>query len=293
MKFLFWKRDDRDYPHLIEIRPMLEKYKIRRKILEVVNKSKIRYWHRVPHITLIYSFKLKKGVNNFQIAKIIRNVASEFNIKDLKFYYNGFALKKGDNGYVLAFRIEPSQELKEFRNSLYDAVKQHIVERPDVKKFNRADDDFWFHATVGYRISERELSRLRTILGTLKDVYVPAYPLRIPVLNKSKISYEYDLITGRILPRAAALSKQVYSETLRAYRRQFNVEVKETRMGMRKDIWLMADTHFDHENIIKYCGRPFIDVREMNGVLLRNWNRTVGESDTVILFRRCQFWQVL
>lgn len=42
-----------------------------------------------------------------------------------------------------------------------------------------------------------------------------------------------------------------------------------------------ADLHFGHENIIKYCDRPFENAREMDETIIRNWNKTVGEKDTV------------
>ena len=45
--------------------------------------------------------------------------------------------------------------------------------------------------------------------------------------------------------------------------------------------YLIADTHFGHENIIAYCSRPFHDVNHMNEVLIRNWNAVVGKEDTV------------
>jgi len=46
-------------------------------------------------------------------------------------------------------------------------------------------------------------------------------------------------------------------------------------------IYFIADTHFDHTNIIKYCNRPFRNVQAMNKALVSNWNRTVKPSDTV------------
>jgi len=46
-------------------------------------------------------------------------------------------------------------------------------------------------------------------------------------------------------------------------------------------IWLISDTHFYHENIIKYCGRPFKSAAEMNSAMIGNWNRVVSDDDIV------------
>jgi calcineurin-like phosphoesterase family protein len=45
--------------------------------------------------------------------------------------------------------------------------------------------------------------------------------------------------------------------------------------------WFTSDLHLGHQNIIRYCGRPFADVAAMNEALIERWNQTVGPDDTV------------
>lgn len=46
-------------------------------------------------------------------------------------------------------------------------------------------------------------------------------------------------------------------------------------------LWFTSDHHWGHANIIRFSQRPYADVDEMNEALIANWNRVVGEKDTV------------
>lgn len=46
-------------------------------------------------------------------------------------------------------------------------------------------------------------------------------------------------------------------------------------------IWFSADHHFGHDNIIRYCARPFRDTAEMNESLIERWNAVVRKDDEV------------
>ena len=45
--------------------------------------------------------------------------------------------------------------------------------------------------------------------------------------------------------------------------------------------FVIADTHFGHENIIQYEGRPFKNAKEMDERLITFWNSVVGNDDLV------------
>lgn len=46
-------------------------------------------------------------------------------------------------------------------------------------------------------------------------------------------------------------------------------------------LYFIADTHFNHYNIIKYCNRPFKDSKEMNVYIIKQWNSVVTDNDVV------------
>ena len=46
-------------------------------------------------------------------------------------------------------------------------------------------------------------------------------------------------------------------------------------------IYFIADTHFYHENIIKYCNRPLKNSKQMNEYIVNKWNSVVTKDDIV------------
>ena len=45
--------------------------------------------------------------------------------------------------------------------------------------------------------------------------------------------------------------------------------------------YFIADTHFNHENIIEYCNRPFKNAKEMSEYIITKWNSVVTQKDIV------------
>lgn len=46
--------------------------------------------------------------------------------------------------------------------------------------------------------------------------------------------------------------------------------------------YVISDLHLGHENIIRYCERPFDDVEQMNQTIIENWNERVSDDDQVL-----------
>jgi calcineurin-like phosphoesterase family protein len=73
----------------------------------------------------------------------------------------------------------------------------------------------------------------------------------------------------------------------RQLQRRHSASNQRRRVHAVTRVWFTSDTHFNHQAIIDYCGRPFrtpdghLDVQKMNEALVANWNATVGPNDTV------------
>ena len=46
-------------------------------------------------------------------------------------------------------------------------------------------------------------------------------------------------------------------------------------------LFIIADPHFGHKNVITYCSRPFSSVENMDRELIKRWNNTVSKKDKV------------
>lgn len=47
-------------------------------------------------------------------------------------------------------------------------------------------------------------------------------------------------------------------------------------------IFFSSDQHFGHRNVLRFCGRPYKDEKEMGHALIDNWNSVVTNDDIVV-----------
>ena len=48
-------------------------------------------------------------------------------------------------------------------------------------------------------------------------------------------------------------------------------------------IYFTSDLHFGHKNIIQYENRPFNNIEEMDNKIIKMWNNTLNEEDTIYI----------
>jgi calcineurin-like phosphoesterase family protein len=46
-------------------------------------------------------------------------------------------------------------------------------------------------------------------------------------------------------------------------------------------IYFIADTHFGHDNVIKFCNRQFETIKSMNNHMIESWNKVVQPDDEI------------
>jgi len=240
----------------------------------------------VPHMRLYGPFE----TNDIQKAfAAIERVGKKYTL--VPFSVDGFNWRDGKDGKVIAARINASPELENLRKELAGELSK--ISTPC--QWDTLSS-YWFHSTIAYKDIDRKFDQIWHYLTEKAQPQFDQYLLRITVLGKSRrIVREYDIVLKKWLSRRQVLFNKRYwcwktTNKLRELLGQ-PLEPKVSlwqrfleyirRMGGKKCVYLIGDTHFDHANIIRYCDRPFRNVQEMNETIVRNWNETVKDRDTV------------
>jgi calcineurin-like phosphoesterase family protein len=173
-------------------------------------------------------------------------------------------------------------------------------------------DSKWFHVTVANRMDPLQASTvfsvltgrqqeeshpgiffrlkhlLRRVISSRKEHAVRPVTLydaglRITVMQGEEILTEYDLLEKRWITGDHRHTSKSWQKTLALFRQQSGFERLDPLPSHPEDIYLIADLHLGHANIIRYCSRPFLvsDVREMDHVLIKNWNYTISPLNRV------------
>jgi len=266
--------------YLIEIRLIDRQINTEMKILEdrLSKKFGIGQQHYVPHITLVGGFKAsdQKRVET-DFVKICEDAPL------MKFTINGWDIFS-ENNNVAYLEINPSPELRKFRKQLAEKLTPYCR---DFKKFDfQNEDDFVFHGTIALHIPDGKFEKTISFIHSAFPDHINGeyYVDRATLLKNSYIFREYDFFLREKLNRTQARSPKVYhfSEKAKSEHREHKDDIIRLSSSSNRRVFLISDSHFDHQNIIRYTNRNFSDYHSMNRTMLHRWNSEVQENDSVL-----------
>jgi calcineurin-like phosphoesterase family protein len=298
--------------YLVEIRLGRTKWRIRNTVFTIARMFNIgNFVERNPHVTLFGPLTLKNGVTPVQLLDAIGQVAATCD--PILFTIDGWERREGMSGSVIAFRVRPSEELKNLTTAIADAVSPFVCSS---NIWDTVPGGKWFHVTVANRLEPPVASSLfstllrcrpdvpgdtmasgffawilyrihhtigRRIRDGVRPVTLDEAGLRITVMKGESILAEYDLLEKCWITSGHSQSNPAWQNTLRLYRHDAGFERLDPGFSDPRDIFLIADLHLGHANIIRYCSRPFFfsDICEMDHVLIKNWNYTISPANQV------------
>ncbi len=264
---------------------------LRGLIREVARKFRVKgaIKHRpVPHMALFYG--CSGTTDSRKALAAVERVGKKYTL--VPFKVDKFETRNGEEGKVIATGTTASPELKKLRLELLSELSKICTPH----RFD-TQPDFWFHTVIAFKDIDKQFDRIRRYLNKKEKPHINQHLLRITVLNqKGRIEREYDLILKRWLYRWQVIPPYGWywwRKTMNKLRELQGLPPKRRKslweklisyakgVGIRKSVYLIGDTHFNHANIIRYCNRTFRNVQEMNETIVRNWNETVKDRDTV------------
>lgn len=299
--------------YLIEIRLFRTKWRIKETISYIGRLFSLEpYLERHPHVTLFGPLTLNEGVSPRQLLDAIGRVAAGYD--PIPFTIDGWETREGMHGSVIAFPVRPSESLKKLTSSIADVLSP-LVHSHNIWDSRPASK--WFHVTManhlnptialsvfsvltGYEQEMQEQGRsspgilslvaslIKRLLNrgkghAVRPVTLDETGLRITIMQGEVILAEYDLLEKRWITGYHRHTNKSWQKTLALFRQQSGFERLDPLSSHPDDIFLIADLHLGHANIIRYCSRPFLvsDVREMDHVLIKNWNYTISPVNRV------------
>lgn len=302
-----------DSTYLVEIRLSRTKWRITKITNEIANNFGIGDFLELhPHVTLFGPLTLKEGVSSRQMLDTIGDVAARYD--PVPFLIDGWEKRDGMHGSVIAFPVRASGPLRQITRDIAGVLAPLTTSQ---NAYDKEPDQKWFHVTIANRLGPDQASTIfsqitgpeqktpdpegtqqkkpgllqRFLAGAMRKKNIRAIPpvlldetgIRITVMKDMAILAEYDLIEKRWVYGDHRHSTARWQETLGQFRHHAGFEHRDPEHSDPDDVFLIADLHLGHANIIRYCSRPFLfsDSREMDHVLIKNWNYTIAPKTRI------------
>lgn len=250
-----------------------------------------------PHITLYGGFSLLRGTDPDTIREIVAE-SIDGNCS-MRCSLNGWIQMKGRKGGVIAHQVDLSPGFSAFYDML---TKSLLLVTKSSLRIDREPGSRIFHITVGLNLKEGETTRIWEYLckdvaertthletgsrewsvhSAIRAAYIDLDLLRVTLFRNARAIAAYNLPSGEWIERGGMFRKERWEASLSTYRRRMGVELDAPVYAAEHEVFFASDLHLGHENIIKYCGRPFSHAQEMDRVLINNWNCRVRNDDEV------------
>jgi calcineurin-like phosphoesterase family protein len=294
--------------YLIEIRLARTKWRIGKTISLVGRLFSLEsYIERHPHLTLFGPLSLNEGVRPQQLIDTLGMVTAGFD--PVPFTIEGWEMREGMHGNVLAFTVKPSEPLKKLTSSIAERLSSLVHSH---NMWDGHPESKWFHVTIANRMNKRTaetvfselsgqhfdmpplgilqelISLLRRMMlwrkgPAVRPVTLDEHGLRLTLMKGEAIFAEYDFLENRWISGDFSHNSKSWQNTLALFRQKSGFERSDPLPSDPEDIFLISDLHLGHANIIRYCSRPFLvsDVGEMDHVLIKNWNYTISQANFV------------
>jgi calcineurin-like phosphoesterase family protein/2'-5' RNA ligase len=253
------------------------KYEIKKLVHDINKKYKLSTKRTVPHITLVGPFNTNNEKN---LIQEFESMCKNYSLMD--FEIDGF--NTFENTKVIYLEVKPSEILKEFRWILSKKLQSFC----NLNSYDY-EREFIFHSTIAMKLPNHKYSNLNEYVKNISKVRFKHKLVRVTLLKNGLILREYDFLLKKSLKRNEAKSKQIYLQSMKILTNKLK-QFHDTKINFldkflsyffKPKIFITSDLHLGHTNIIKYCKRPFKDVKEMNSVLVKNWNNTIANKDIV------------
>ncbi|MDD1715776.1 MAG: metallophosphoesterase [Methanolinea sp.] len=244
------------------------------------------------HLTLAGPFCLLGGEKNDPVRRAVEESSRGMSIVSCTL--DEFTLLSGRVGKAVVQQVHPDCNLLALFSHLSSILLPHFSKATWI---DRTPGARRFHITLGSGLSQdRAETILRELAGPtpspgddprpdfLRNRVRPGWPLdlfRISIAKNGALWREYDLPRRKWLDRSGIYCREEWAATLAAFRVSMGYELTGPWSESSSGIFLIADLHLGHTNIIRYCRRPFPDAATMDRVLVRNWNFRVRPADRV------------
>lgn len=181
-------------------------------------------------------------------------------------------------------KIIPNEDLKRMR---YD-IAQELLPHSEASEYDRGRKNaFKFHATLAIGTTGKLFKDINKELKSHEFEHEDITPELILYRSQAPVfaylvGHDVTSVRPRNLYADPEINQPSYTPRLDANHPSYDTLgplTDESRHGGK--IFVVSDMHFDHNNIIEYCDRPFRSVYDMNRTLISNWNSRVRRGDRV------------